>query len=86
MWPLGLRAYLETSVEVRKGVDALLCWPSDNGAGWVLMVRGHTAIRAYKKAGWVEIVNSLDIRYADVSDVRLEDMRRFNEWYGSFGL
>jgi hypothetical protein len=78
MWPFGLLGYHHMSQP--KIITALLCWPTVGDGGWTLVVRGHTAITAFKKAGWVEITNSLDIRYADVSEVRQSEIRRFEDW------
>jgi hypothetical protein len=79
MWPFGLFGYLPMSQP--KIITALLCWPfGDGSGGWVLVAKGHGAIAAYKRAGWIEITNSLDIRYADVSEVRQSEIRRFEDW------
>jgi hypothetical protein len=80
MWPFGLHGY-RRHVMGAKVVTSLLCWPTGNGeGGWTLVARGQTAINAFKRAGWIEISNSLDIRYADVSDVRQSEIRRFQDW------
>jgi hypothetical protein len=79
MW-LGLHGY-RASVMGAKVVSALLCWPfGDGSGGWVLMVRGHSAIRAYRDAGWMPLGHDIDVRFADVSDVRQSEIRRFQDW------
>lgn len=83
MWPFGLSGYRALRFEAvppSKVVTALLCWQSEDCRGATIMVRGHTAIRAFKHAGWVLLVDSLEIRYADVSEVHASEVQRFDDW------
>lgn len=73
----------------RRVPDALMYRYTSSGVIAHTVVKGHDAIRAFQRAGWLVLAHETEIRYSDLDDVRQLDIARLNNcksaWKRSFG-
>jgi hypothetical protein len=70
----------------RRLPDAVLFRYTTSGVLAHTVVKGHEAIRAFRRAGWAVLIHSSDVYYADLDDVRQLDIVRFDDWKRSWEI